>query len=81
MIEKVRAGDPADLAGLKTGDIIISINGKKISTWNEMQRTVQSSAEQRLTFVVQRGSRDQSIDVTPKRRDLNTRSAFTGSGS
>lgn len=72
VIEKVRAGDPADAAGLQSGDIIISINGKKISTWNEMQRTVQSSAEQRLTFVVQRGNRDQSIDVTPKRRDLNT---------
>ena len=72
VIEKVRAGDPADQAGLRSGDVIISINGQNIKTWNQMQRTVQASAEQLLTFVVQRGSRDETIQVTPKRRDLTT---------
>lgn len=72
VIEKVRPGDPAELAGLKSGDVIISINGQNIKTWNEMQRTVQASSDQRLTFVVQRAKRDETIEVTPKRRDLNT---------
>lgn len=72
VIEKVRPGDPADVAGLKSGDVIISINGQSIKTWNEMQRTVQASFDQRLTFVVQRAKRDETVEVTPKRRDLNT---------
>ncbi len=72
VIEKVRPGDPAELAGLKSGDVIVSINGQNIKTWNEMQRTVQASSDQRLTFVVQRAKRDETIEVTPKRRDLNT---------
>jgi regulator of sigma E protease len=72
VIEKVRPGDPADVAGLKSGDIIISINGQNIKTWNEMQRTVQAASDQRLTFVVQRAKRDETVEVTPKRRDLNT---------
>jgi regulator of sigma E protease len=72
VIEKVRPGDPADVAGLKSGDVIISINGQSIKTWNEMQRTVQASSDQRLTFVVQRAKRDETVEVTPKRRDLNT---------
>ena len=72
VIEKVRPGDPAELAGLRSGDVIVSINGQNIKTWNEMQRTVQASSDQRLTFVVQRAKRDETIEVTPKRRDLNT---------
>ncbi|MFN3890557.1 MAG: RIP metalloprotease RseP [Beijerinckiaceae bacterium] len=72
VIENVRAGDPAAAAGLMKGDLIVSIDGQNIKTWSEMQRIVQSSADQALTFVVQRGSRDETLKVTPKRRDLNT---------
>ena len=72
VIEKVRPGDPAELAGLRSGDVIVSINGQNIKAWNERQRTVQASSDQRLTFVVQRAKRDETIEVTPKRRDLNT---------
>ena len=72
VIEKVRAGDPAEQAGLRQGDMILSINGRPIKTWNEMQRIVQASADQNLAFVVQRGSKDEKIEVTPRRRDLNT---------
>ncbi len=72
VIEKVRAGDPAEGAGLRSGDVIISINGQNIKIWNEMQRIVQASAEKPLTIVVQRGTRDETVQVTPRRRDLNT---------
>lgn len=72
VIENVRPGYAAEQAGLRKGDVIVSIDGQPIRTWNAMQRIVQSSAEQRLTFVVQRGSRDVTVEVTPQRRDVNT---------
>lgn len=72
VIQTVRAGDPAEQAGLRSGDMIVSIDGRNIKTWNEMQRIVQASADQKLAFVVQRGSKDEKLEVTPRRRDLNT---------
>lgn len=72
VIEKVRAGDPAEEAGLRQGDLIVSINGRPITTWNQMQRIVQASDDQRLTFIVQRGNRDEKIEVTPRRREITT---------
>lgn len=72
VIEKVRVGDPAEAAGLQSGDLIVSIDGRNIKTWNEMQRVVQASADLPLTFVVQRGNRDETFQVTPSRRELNT---------
>ena len=72
VIENVRPGYAAEQAGLRKGDVIVSIDGQPIRTWNAMQRIVQSSADLRLTFVVQRGSRDVTVEVTPQRRDVNT---------
>lgn len=72
VIEKVRPGYAAEAAGLQSGDMIVSIDGRPIRTWNAMQRIVQASADERLTFVVQRGSRDVTLEVTPQRRDVNT---------
>lgn len=72
VIENVRAGEAADVAGLKSGDVIVSINGKPAANWAQIQRVVQSSAEMQLTFVVQRGARDVTLEVTPRRRDVAT---------
>lgn len=36
LVTEVFPGDPADMAGIKTRDIILSINGKKVSTAREL---------------------------------------------
>lgn len=72
VIEKVRAGDAAASAGLLPGDLIVSIDGRPIVGWTDMQRIVQSSPEIPLAFVVQRWSREVPITVTPQRRDVQT---------
>jgi regulator of sigma E protease len=72
VIENVRAGEAADIGGLKAGDSIVSINGRAIGNWGEMQRVVQASPEMPLAFVVQRGARDVSVEVVPRRREVST---------
>lgn len=71
-IDSVRAGDSGDLAGFQGGDLIISVDGAPISGWGEMLRIVQASADVPLTFVVQRGTKDVTLNVTPKLRVLKT---------
>ena len=72
VIETVRAGEAGEAAGLKSGDVVVSINGKSVVHWGEMQRIVQASPDKTLAFVVQRGARDVAIDVTPRRREIQT---------
>lgn len=72
VIEKVHAGAAAEAAGLQSGDVVISIDGAPIKTWADLQRIVQVSAGERLSIVVQRGSRDVTVDVTPRSSELNT---------
>jgi regulator of sigma E protease len=41
VVQEVAAGSPADLAGIKAGDIIISVDGKVINSVGELAREVQ----------------------------------------
>jgi len=72
VIEKLRAGEAGEAAGLQPGDVVVSIDGQAILHWGEMQRIVQTSPDKPLAFVVQRGSRDVAVEVTPRRREVHT---------
>jgi len=56
---------PADEAGLKTGDRIIEIAGKKISYYHELQENIALNAEKKLPIVVERNGEILSLEVTP----------------
>ena len=72
-IADVRAGAPAAVAGFKSGDLVLSIDGKKIRHWGEMQRIVHASAGSLLKFEVLRGKNVVPLAATPERRDIKTR--------
>jgi regulator of sigma E protease len=72
VIEKLRAGEAGEAAGLQSGDVVVSIDGQTIIHWGEMQRIVQTSPDKPLVFVVQRGTRDVTVEVTPRRREVQT---------
>lgn len=71
-IASVRAGEAAEKAGFKAGDLVVSIDGAKISSWGEMQRIVQASGDIPLKFVVLRDNKEVSLTATPVRKDLDT---------
>jgi regulator of sigma E protease len=60
-------------AGFKPGDLMVSIDGQPIETFEEMQRIVSSSADRLLTFEVNRGGTMLSLQVTPARREVTDR--------
>jgi regulator of sigma E protease len=65
-VEEVSPGYPAEAAGLKKGDLILSINGKDISTWEELQQIVSNSQGKELSLKVKRNGETVDINVTPK---------------
>ena len=40
LVTQVFRGDPADKSGIKTGDVIVAVDGKKVSSSRELSRTI-----------------------------------------
>ena len=40
LVTQVFSGDPADKSGIKTGDVIVKVDGKKVSSSRELSRTI-----------------------------------------
>ena len=57
---------PAEKAGLKTGDKIISIEGNKIEHYNDLQKAIAPNPNKKLTMLVLRDGEEIEIDVTPR---------------
>jgi regulator of sigma E protease len=66
VIEDIEPGYPAEKAGLKSGDLVISINGKPVTTWPQLPEVVHASDGNPIHFVVRRDGKDVSIDVTAR---------------
>ncbi len=64
-IDKVQPNSAAAASGLKPGDLVLSIDGRKIANFTEMQRIVGVSANRTLEFVVDRGGTPVTIVATP----------------
>jgi membrane-associated protease RseP (regulator of RpoE activity) len=58
---------PAELAGLKPNDKIVSVAGKPIRTWDQLHTVLKSQkAGATIPMVVQRAGRDVTVLITPK---------------
>jgi serine protease Do len=65
LISSVNAGDPAEKAGIKAGDIVVSFNGKKIDEYNDLPRVVASIVPgKRVAVKVVRDGKPKSLFVT-----------------
>lgn len=60
---------PAEKAGLKAGDKVLSINDKTVATWTELASTVRDSGGVELRVRVLRGDSESTILVTPAMDD------------
>jgi regulator of sigma E protease len=56
---------PAEQAGLKTGDRVVSIDGQPVATWEELSGLVLASKGRTLNVVVERDGAQLPIQVTP----------------
>jgi regulator of sigma E protease len=57
-------GSPAEKAGLRVDDEILSINKKKVATWNDVEIAIGSRPESRLPIEILRDGTVQAIELT-----------------
>jgi len=65
-IGKLVAGGAAEHAGILEGDLVLRVNGRDLSRWEELVKVVRSHPGRMLQMEVQRGANRLVIDVTPK---------------
>lgn len=65
-IGEVLENSPAEIAGLKSGDMIVAINGQEVSEWSEMVEIIHTNPERELYFTIERGQTKYGINITPK---------------
>ncbi|HEY7296700.1 MAG TPA: RIP metalloprotease RseP [Xanthobacteraceae bacterium] len=69
-VDSVQPGSAAEAAGFQPGDLVLSINGKPIESFAEMQRIVSGSTGEKLTIVVDRSGRDVTLEAVPTLREV-----------
>ncbi|WP_042456388.1 RIP metalloprotease RseP [Neobacillus dielmonensis] len=55
----------AKAAGLQQGDIVQSIDGSEISSWNDVVEIIRENPNKQLDFTIIRNGKEQEIQVTP----------------
>ncbi|HKV60937.1 MAG TPA: RIP metalloprotease RseP [Candidatus Acidoferrum sp.] len=66
VLDEVGPGTPAERAGLKEGDRIRTVNGKKIEYWGQFVEQVRSSKGQNVKLELDRKGQTIYADVTPQ---------------
>ena len=63
-----KAGDPvapANKAGIRPGDRILSIGGTRVSTWDQVRAVVRPNGDRTLPLVVERNGKRLALSATP----------------
>jgi regulator of sigma E protease len=71
-IEAVVPGSVAERADLKAGDLVVSINGRPIDSFIDLQRIVSASPGTTLTVEVERAGQVLTKQVTPELKEIKT---------
>ena len=73
VIAAVQEDSAAQSAGLKAGDIIISIQGTNIGSFNEIPLIVAPNAGREMEIVIERAGTKRSFQITPREREIEDR--------
>lgn len=71
-VAAVVEGSAAEAAGFASDDLILSIDGREVVGFSDLQRIVSSSAGDDLVFEVERDGRIETLVVTPVRTEQET---------
>jgi regulator of sigma E protease len=67
-VRSVTAGDPADKAGLKAGDVILAINGETVSFARQLSELISRQKGAEIAILLSRNEQEQEIRITPVKR-------------
>jgi len=69
LIAQIFPGDPAEKAGLKSGDVILTVNGREVNSSRELSRTIaEAPVGKEVTLDVMRKGKSQDFQVELSRR-------------
>ena len=63
----VSVQSPGDIAELKAGDKILSVNGKSVSSATEVKKVIQSLGGNEVLLTCERGGKEIAVKLTPKK--------------
>jgi len=63
--DEVAIGFPAEKAGMKSGDTIVSMNGQPVASWMQLVDQVRNSNGGSIHFIVRRDNAEIPLDITP----------------
>lgn len=69
-VDSVQPDSPAAAAGFKPGDLVVSIDGKPIDSFADMQRIVSDSAGDTLSITVERDGALVTLTATPVLKEI-----------
>jgi regulator of sigma E protease len=61
----LRPGEPAEKAGFKVGDTILSVNGQRVVFRSQVAEIISKNANKPVQIAIRRGGVDQTIEVVP----------------
>jgi regulator of sigma E protease len=71
-VEVVQPGSAAERAGFKPGDLVLSIDGRSIASFTDMQRIVSASAEDEISVTIDRDGRQMTLTAVPDLKETET---------
>jgi regulator of sigma E protease len=75
----IEPGSPADKAGLRVEDEILSVDGKKVPTWSDLELAIGTKPDKQLTLEIERDGRVQSVHmVTGKLKGTKYEIGYAG---
>jgi regulator of sigma E protease len=77
VIGVVQAGSAAERGGMLAGDQVIRINGREVSTWEDLEINVTSRAEREVEFIVRRGGEERTLTIRPTTTEVPVQSDTT----
>ena len=80
-VGEVTEESPADLAGLREGDRVVSIAGQPIDEWDQISTTLEGRADEPTTVVVERDGRSMQLASEPAARSAGSDDGCLGIGT
>ena len=65
VLGEIVSGDPADRAGLQTGDRVVAVDGQPVADWFALVEEIRAAPGQTLELTIERGGDTLDVPVTP----------------
>lgn len=69
-VDAIQPDSAAAAAGFQPGNVVLTIDGRKIDSFADMQRIVSTSAGETLTIVVERGGAQVTLKAVPALKEI-----------